>query len=127
MIDNLLVFSRIARKQVSIAEVNMKHLVEQVIADLKQPEQTLNTVVLIKDLLNTRADRNMLRQVFINLISNAFKYTGRKEHAVIEIGSQRENSHNIYYVKDNGAGFSMKLYDKLFGVFQRLHNSNEFD
>ncbi len=69
----------------------------------------------------------MLQQVFINLISNAFKYTGKKENPTIEIGSYTQDKNVVYYVKDNGAGFDMRYYDKLFGVFQRLHSSNEFD
>lgn len=69
----------------------------------------------------------MLKQVFINLISNAFKYTGKKEEAIIEIGSYLKNEHQVYYVKDNGAGFDMQYYDKLFGVFQRLHSNYEFE
>jgi len=69
----------------------------------------------------------MLKQVFINLISNAFKYTGKKSKAKVEIGSYLEDNQCIYYIKDNGAGFDMKYYDKLFGVFQRLHSSNEFE
>jgi len=69
----------------------------------------------------------MLKQVFLNLISNAFKYSGKKQEAVIEIGCYEKNNFCTYYVKDNGAGFDMKYYDNLFGVFQRLHNNEDFE
>jgi light-regulated signal transduction histidine kinase (bacteriophytochrome) len=69
----------------------------------------------------------MLHHVFINLVSNAFKYTGKKEEAIIEIGSYDESDQCIFYIKDNGAGFDMRYYNRLFGVFQRLHNSSEFE
>jgi len=69
----------------------------------------------------------MMKQVMTNLISNALKYSGKKEKSKVEIGSYLDNNNNIYYVKDNGVGFDMKYYDKLFGVFQRLHSVNEFE
>jgi two-component system, sensor histidine kinase and response regulator len=68
-----------------------------------------------------------MRQVWINLIGNALKYSRKKESAIIEIGRKDENGKAIFYVKDNGAGFDMAYMDKLFGVFQRLHKVNEFE
>jgi two-component system, sensor histidine kinase and response regulator len=75
----------------------------------------------------TFADHTLLTQVWINLISNAIKYSAKKENPVVEIGSQRSEKNIVYYVKDNGAGFNMDYVDKLFGVFQRLHKSDEFE
>ena len=69
----------------------------------------------------------MVRQVFVNLLSNAIKFTGQREIARIEIGSQSDSEEDIYYVKDNGAGFDPKHAGKLFGVFQRLHGQEEFE
>lgn len=69
----------------------------------------------------------MIRQVLINLLSNAVKFTRPKENATIEVGGEREGNENIYYVKDNGVGFDMQYVSKLFGVFQRLHSSSEFE
>jgi len=69
----------------------------------------------------------MIRQVWINLISNALKYSRNKEIAEIEIGSYEKGEQTCYYIKDNGAGFDMQYADKLFGVFQRLHKLNEFE
>jgi light-regulated signal transduction histidine kinase (bacteriophytochrome) len=127
LIDNLLEFSRIGKQPVSMTNVNIKDLVDVVVRELKhlEPDRSIN--LTIKNLENLSCDRHMLKQVFINLISNAFKYTGKKDEAVIEIGSYIEDNQCTYYVKDNGAGFDMRYYGKLFGVFQRLHSSNEFD
>lgn len=72
-------------------------------------------------------DPALLRQVWINLLSNALKYTRRRERAVIEVGSRRQDGEIIYFVFDNGTGFDMRYADKLFGVFQRLHRANEFE
>ncbi|HEV8083884.1 MAG TPA: ATP-binding protein [Chitinophagaceae bacterium] len=127
LIDNLLEFSRIGKQHVSRVDVNIKQLVDTVISELKQLEPKRIFNIIVNNLYNINGDRNMLKQVFINLLSNAFKYTGNKEEALIELGSYPENDQCIYYVKDNGAGFDMRYYDKLFGVFQRLHSSNEFD
>ncbi|MCW3110476.1 MAG: hypothetical protein JWQ09_4982, partial [Segetibacter sp.] len=127
LIDNLLAFSRIGKQHILMVDVNINQLVSAVITELKQLEPKRIFNLNIKNLENINGDKNMLKQVFMNLISNAFKYTGKKEVAVIEIGSYLENNTRTYYVKDNGAGFDMRYYDKLFGVFQRLHSSNEFD
>lgn len=127
LIDNLLEFSRIGKQQVSRVEVNIALLIDSVVEELKRSEPQRIITINMKNLENIKGDRNMLKQVFINLLSNAFKYTGKKKDAVIEIGSYLENDECVYYVKDNGAGFDMRYYDKLFGVFQRLHSSNEFD
>ncbi len=127
LIDNLLDFSRISKQHVSMFDVNIKELVESVVTEQRQIEPTRKINLTVKKLDNITGDRNMLKQVFINLISNAFKYTGKKEDAIIEIGSYPEDGYHTYYVKDNGAGFDMQYADKLFGVFQRLHSSNEFE
>ena len=120
--------SQIGKQHVARVSVNIQQLVTTVISELKklEPERIVN--IKIKNLENVNGDRNMLKQVFINLLSNAFKYTSKnKTAAVIEIDSYSEDDHQVYVVKDDGAGFDMRYYDKLFGVFQRLHSSNEFD
>jgi signal transduction histidine kinase len=129
LIDNLLDFSRLGKQQPSMVNLNIEEIVNSVIIELKQLEPNRTFAIEIKNLVNIKGDKNMIKQAFINLISNAFKYTGKKEKAGIEIGSffEEDNNFRTYYVKDNGAGFDMKYYNNLFGVFQRLHSSNEFE
>ena len=127
LIDNLLEFSHIGKQIVCMAPVDMGEMIVSIIAELKQQEPHRKIKVDLKPLDNIKGDKNLLRQVFINLISNAFKYTGKIEKAIVEIGSYQDNTHCTFYIKDNGAGFDMLYYDKLFGVFQRLHSSNEFE
>ena len=127
LIDNLLEFSRIGKQGISMVNVSIDDIVSSVIKELKQEAPGRKVTVIVKKLGNINGDRNMLKQVFINLISNAFKYTGKKDDAVIEIGSYQDKEYCTYYVKDNGAGFDMQYYDKLFGVFQRLHSNSEFE
>ena len=127
LIDNLLEFSHIGKLNISLVEVAIKELLDAVINDLRHHETDRKIKITLKELHNIKGDQNMLKQVFINLISNAFKYTGKKKEALIEIGSYREKNYCTYYVKDNGAGFDMQYYDKLFGVFQRLHSTSEFE
>jgi light-regulated signal transduction histidine kinase (bacteriophytochrome) len=127
LIDNLLEFSHIGKLNISLVDIKIKELLEAVIADLKPQEGSRKIRISLKNMENIRGDQNMLKQVFINLISNALKYTGKKKEAVIEIGSYRQDNYCTYYVKDNGAGFDMQYYDKLFGVFQRLHSTSEFE
>jgi light-regulated signal transduction histidine kinase (bacteriophytochrome) len=83
----------------------------------------------IADLPQCLADAALLKQVWLNLLSNALKYTRQRESAVIEVGCMRENGNaeNIYFIRDNGTGFDMRYADKLFGVFQRLHRADEFE
>jgi signal transduction histidine kinase len=127
LIDNLLEFSRIGKQQVNRAEINVEVMVKSVIAELTALDKNRLAKITVHPLQKIRADRNMLKQVFINLVSNALKYSGRKPDPVIELGSYTENNCVVYYIKDNGAGFDMRYYGKLFGVFQRLHSSAEFE
>src|SRR5207249_1798948 len=77
--------------------------------------------------LPARGDRALVREILMNLLSNAIKYTRKQPSPRIEVGSTADNGQNLYYVKDNGAGFDMQYADKLFGVFQRLHSAEEFE
>lgn len=83
--------------------------------------------ILIHPLLMAYADYSLMSRVLTNLLSNAIKYSGTKENPCIEISSFHNNNNIVYCIKDNGVGFDMKYYDKLFGVFQRLHNPREFE
>jgi light-regulated signal transduction histidine kinase (bacteriophytochrome) len=81
----------------------------------------------IKNIPPGRGDRTLIKQVYSNLLSNAVKYTKFKDQAQIETGGYLEGNENIYYIKDNGVGFDMEYYDKLFGVFQRLHSADDYE
>lgn len=129
LIDNLLSFSRLGRQEVKKNNVVMSTLVDEIYKQLKQSAQGggRNIEFVRNELSDAKADLDMMRQVWINLISNAIKYTNKKEKAKIDVGSKLVDNSIVYYVKDNGAGFDMKYIDKLFGIFQRLHSVEEFE
>lgn len=124
LIDDLLAFSRLGRKQIEPTIIDMQELARDVSGAL---ESSSKSQINIEQLPTANGDRALLRQVFVNLISNAVKYSGTKENAPVEVGGRIENGENIYYVQDNGVGFDMKYAGKLFGVFQRLHSAEEFE
>ena len=127
LIDDILEFSRIGRKEMRMSDINMEGLAENVFKELKLTTPNRKLKFNIKSLLSAFADYSMIRIVLVNLISNAVKFTKTQEIPIIEIGSHEEDGENVYYVKDNGSGFDMKYVYKLFGVFQRLHSSEEFE
>jgi signal transduction histidine kinase len=127
LIDDLLAFSRLGRKAVELSPIDMTDLARSALEDLNASDSTVRPQVKIARIPPAQGDRVLIRQVFINLLSNATKYSRLKDQPVVEIGGTTENGNNIYYVKDNGAGFDMKYANKLFGVFQRLHAPEEFE
>jgi len=127
MVDDLLDFFRLGRKEITRTEVQMKTMLEEICKTCTEHESNRDIEITIPELPAIRGDGPMLRQVFINLVSNAVKYTRNKERAKIDIGFSEESGSIVYHIKDNGAGFDMKYYDKLFGVFQRLHGQDEFE
>jgi len=127
LIDDLLAFSRLGRKAVELSPIDMTDLARSALEDLTASDSASPSHVKIASIPPAQGDRVLIRQVFINLLSNATKYSRLKEQPAVEIGGNTENGNNIYYVKDNGAGFDMKYADKLFGVFQRLHGPEEFE
>ncbi|WP_207514000.1 hybrid sensor histidine kinase/response regulator [Longitalea luteola] len=126
LIDDLLSFSRMGRKEITRVNIDFNKLLEPIITDLKQTAPP-GTKITIHALHNTQGDPALLSQVFINLISNAIKYSSKKETPEVEIGSNEKEDEIEFYVKDNGAGFDMQYAHKLFGVFQRLHSNDEFE
>jgi signal transduction histidine kinase len=124
LIDDLLSFSRLSRQPMARHAVDTRALVQQVIDEVRGDSRA--SVELGEVLLPAEGDRALLRQVWVNLISNAFKYSAKHSAPRIEIGSQVEGEENVYWVRDNGAGFDMRYAAKLFGVFQRLHSQDEF-
>lgn len=127
LIDDLLSFSRLGRQEVVKGAVSMKTLVDEVYQELKKTTSARDIAFTMGELPDARADINMMRVVWTNLLSNATKFTSKKEKATIEVGSTSDERNVTYYVKDNGAGFDMKYIDKLFGVFQRLHSVEDFE
>jgi light-regulated signal transduction histidine kinase (bacteriophytochrome) len=127
LIDDLLDFSRLGRKELEKSTVNMEALVMHVWQELLVQEKGRKIEFKIDHLNEVNGDARMMRQVWINLISNAIKYSKKKEIANIEIGSNMESNRVVYFIRDNGVGFDMKYADKLFGVFQRLHKIQEFE
>ncbi|HXR80553.1 MAG TPA: ATP-binding protein, partial [Saprospiraceae bacterium] len=127
LIDDLLDFSRMGRKELDRTKVDMNALVGHVRQELIAQEANRRIEFTVKPLREVQCDLSMMRQVWINLISNALKYSRKQEVSRIEIGCKNEDNHTVYYIQDNGVGFDMKYSDKLFGVFQRLHKIEEFD
>jgi len=127
LIDDLLAFSKLGRKEVTVSNINMKVLVKSVKDDLLFDDKENKTEFKVDTLPPAKGDQSLIKQVWINLISNAIKYSKNKPGAIVEIGASEKGNEIVYYVKDNGAGFDMQYYDKLFGVFQRLHSQEEFE
>ena len=127
LIDDLLLFSQLGRKTIKLENINMNGLVQSVFEELKVSLSKQGIQCSIHELPPARADSALIKQVWINLLSNAIKFTGPRKVPAIEVGSQTDGELNCYYVKDNGVGFDMKFKDKLFGVFQRLHDTDEFE
>ncbi|WP_434688166.1 AAA family ATPase [Pseudanabaena minima] len=127
LIDDLLNLSRCNRKELSRRLILINNLIQQILIDFESEIAARQIKFIIADVPNCEADRSLLTQVWINLISNAIKYTGKIEDARIEIGWQIIDHENVYFIRDNGAGFDMKYADKLFGVFQRMHLEKDFE
>ncbi|SHG03493.1 sensor histidine kinase [Pedobacter caeni] len=127
LIDDLLAFSKLGRKQVSFSEIHMNELVQTIREELLFEKGENIPQFEISRLPDSKGDKSLIKQVWINLISNAIKYSRNKIKTGIEIGAYEKDQFIVYYVKDAGAGFDMQYYDKLFGVFQRLHSQEEFE
>jgi PAS domain S-box-containing protein len=127
LIDDLLTFSRVGRRELVKSNVPMHEIVSDICSELKNEQGDRNIEFYVRELLPARADNMAIKQVWLNLISNAVKYTNQKETAVIDISSEITGEEITYSIKDNGAGFDMRYASKLFGVFQRLHSDEEFE
>jgi len=127
LIDDLLAFSKLGRKQVTLSVINMTELVKSVVEELLMEDIQERTEINVAMLPNAKGDYTLIKQVWINLLSNAIKYSKYKPKTVIEVAAYEKDNQVVYYLKDNGVGFDMKYYDKLFGVFQRLHSQDEFE
>lgn len=127
LIDGLLQLSRMGRAELVRTTISMKQMAEEVYSNLSENEKHRKIDFIIEDLPPVNADQTLIKQVWVNYISNALKYTGQNPTTKIHIGFQENKDDITYFVKDNGVGFDMKYSDKLFGVFQRLHSPQEFE
>jgi len=126
LIDDLLSFSRLSRSSMMTVKTDMTPMVQEIFNDIKDQYPGHNVEFHLAELLPATIDVSLIRQVWINLLSNAFKFSSKKDIIKIEVGCYEIPGEIVYFVKDNGAGFDIKYVDKLFGVFQRLHTANEF-
>jgi light-regulated signal transduction histidine kinase (bacteriophytochrome) len=134
LIDDLLRFSRLSRHKLELQTVNLLTLVQEVWCELENDRQGRVADFVLDCLPSCQGDPALLKQVFLNLLGNALKYSRSRNVTKIEVGYLPRavgigNSieTNIYFVRDNGVGFDMQFYDKLFGVFQRLHRQDEYE
>jgi PAS domain S-box-containing protein len=127
LIDDLLTFSRLSRLPLNKQPIKSTRLVRDVLAELQTQQNGRKIDIRVGELAACEGDPALLKQVWTNFLSNALKYTRKREQAIVEIGSKPENGETVYFVRDNGAGFDMRYAGKLFGVFQRLHRADEFE
>lgn len=127
LIADLLTFSRLGKQGMSKTSLDMEEMIREVWLNLLTINPRRNMTLNMERMLPGMGDRSLIREVFSNLIGNAVKFTKNRNVTLIEAGSRVKGDENIYYIRDNGVGFDMKYYDKLFGVFQRLHSSDEYE
>jgi light-regulated signal transduction histidine kinase (bacteriophytochrome) len=126
LIDDLLAFSKLGKRAIKLEKVNMNQLVDWALADIDK-SMTYTAEIKVAKLHPAKCDFSLMCQIMINLLNNAIKYSSKSEKPVISIASVADEKETIYSIADNGAGFDMRYSDKLFGVFQRLHNNEEFE
>ena len=127
LIDDLLSFSRFGRTALRKENVDTRNLVLAALAELEGQHEGRRIDLRIGDLPECHGDPSLLKQVWLNLLSNAFKYTRKRDTSAVEIGCDTTAEGNVYFVRDNGTGFDMQYAGKLFGVFQRLHRAEDFE
>jgi light-regulated signal transduction histidine kinase (bacteriophytochrome) len=126
LIDDLLSFSRMGRKELHKTTCNVNDIISSLLSEMHD-QITDKYSISVNKLPDCMADPALIRQVWMNFISNAVKYSSKRESPKISIEYRAQDDEIIYFIKDNGAGFDMKYVDKIFGVFQRLHTSDEFE
>lgn len=127
LINDLLRLSRLGRQQLEKSPVNVSALVHEVLDELQKEQGERHVRVQIGDLPDSVGDPALLRQVFTNLLSNAFKFTRGREGPVVEVICRHQTGEKVYCVRDNGAGFDMRQAKELFGAFQRFHSAQQFE
>lgn len=127
LIEDLLSFAHMSRRDMTRTALPTNEMIESIIENLKSQYLDQHFEVKVHDLPMIYGDPPMMKQVFVNLLSNAFKYSSKKRSANIEVGFEEDEHETIFYVKDNGVGFDIQYAGKLFGVFQRLHGPQEYE
>jgi PAS domain S-box-containing protein len=130
LIDDLLEFSRLSRSALDRRVVDVKRVIREVWLELRRQDPDRRAELIMDDVPKCLADRRLVKQVWVNLISNALKYSRPREESRIEIGwyeDERQPGNNVYWIRDNGVGFDQRYVNKLFGVFQRLHRAEDFE
>ncbi|HVS97333.1 MAG TPA: ATP-binding protein [Puia sp.] len=127
LIDDLIAFSRLGKREVRRQTTDMQALTDTCVRELKEVWPEDRFLVCVDPLPPCRGDEDLLKQVWLNLIGNAMKYSSKTPHPRITVGATENGKGTVYFVRDNGAGFDMRYADKLFKVFQRLHSQEEFE
>jgi two-component system sensor histidine kinase/response regulator len=127
LIKNLLDFSRAGKAELQLQKLDMRAIVNSVMNDCISEIEKYHSKIIVNDLPSTAGDPVLIKQVWVNLLTNAIKYSSKKEQPEITISGVADNNTVTYSVADNGAGFDMKNSQHLFGVFQRLHSQAEFE
>jgi len=127
LVDDLLAFSQLSRQAMIKDQVQPAALVREAWDLLRSEQDGRHVKLTVGDLPSCQGDRALLKQVFVNLLSNALKFSRKRDPAIIEFGCNCKDGENIFFVRDNGVGFDMRYADKLFGVFQRLHRSEDYE
>ncbi len=127
LIDDLLAFSRMGRMGKVLANFDMAHLVRQVYTEITQLSDTSKITFEVSELPQVKADREMIKLVWSNLLGNALKFASGREEVIIKITAEETPQDVIYHIEDNGVGFEMEFVGKVFGIFQRLHSDDEFE
>lgn len=127
LIDDLLAFARLNRQELNKTIINTDALVRSALDELGSPWHDRKVDIRLRALPSCSGDPSLLKQVWLNILSNALKYTRRREQAVIEIGCEKRDGEDVFFVRDNGTGFDMRYANKLFGVFQRLHRIEDYE
>lgn len=127
LVDDLLRFSRLGRKPLELARTDLNQLLQDALSDLATEAEGREIVWQHEPLPHADCDAGLMRQVFVNLLSNALKYSRPRRPAIIKTGCTQRDGRTCVYIQDNGVGFDMRFYEKLFGVFQRLHTPSQFE
>lgn len=127
LIDDVLQLARVTRSEMRREAVNLSHLADEVLAELRKGEPQREVTIRIEEGLSTRGDKRLLKIVLSNLLGNAWKFTSKRVAAGIIFGHEQKDGESVYFVRDNGAGFEMAYADKLFGAVRRLHSTDEFE